>query len=306
MVDDPRRFYRIIHVTIFLALLVAGLVLTGLALTVPGEERPLLKGALEHLSSTFIVGAALGLAYEFFLRNEILDIFTVSVKRIAVNQQMFEIEIDRKIDIVRANLDLHAEEVTSKLSVSKGSERLGLCDVQPHENIVDYSNMIKESQELYFVFNDGRTWFSTHEADLADRLSDESKKTIVILNHKDSLFLDVLSSKVGQSRESLSLKISETVDKLTKMRCLGHDLQIFGHKLPSSYSLILSESTAVMIPYLMARKGDRIPCFSFSYGVPGGFYDVLRKDLMSLINDWSARLYPVELPFNGVPSVKPD
>lgn len=298
MANDSRRSYRLLNVVVALSLVLLGAGLLIVTLTFDESISELGKQLLEHAAGIVLVGGALGIVFEFFLRKEIFEIFNDSVVRLTNDQKSFEAIIDTKIDLIKSDLDVYARDVSNKLSLSQGSARIGLVNVHHQESNFDYSDMITNSTELTFVFNDGRTWFSQHEADIAERLADSSKKTIVILNSKSSNFLQSLGERVEQTPESLKSKIDESISKLLKLRRGGHDLRIFEHPLPTSYSLVMSEHSAILIPYLIAGKSDKIPCFFFAKGTRDGFYEALRKDVAALMYERGSQLHPQQPPLN--------
>ena len=296
MSASNHRPYRLINVVIALVIFSAGLILAIASISLSEAENNLLKSILENTSSTLIVGGALGLAFEFFIRKDLIDIFRKSVEDITSHHSSLESNVLSHVEIVINKIDSHAVDVSNRLSISNGVSILGISEIHAHENNLSYSDIIKFSKELFFVFNDGRTWFSTHEADLSDRLADGDKRTTVILNDRKSTFLSVLAKKVDQDAAALSSKIDESIYKLSKLSSKNHVLEIYGHNVPSSYSLIMNEEKAILIPYLMARKADRIPCFVFARGVTNGFYETIRKDVFALMNNYSEKVYPQELP----------
>lgn len=300
MADDSKRSYRLLNVVVALSLVVLGAGLLILSLTFESSISKLGKQLLEHAAGIVLVGGALGIVFEFFLRKEIFEIFNDSVVRLTNDQKSFETIIDSKIDRIRSDLDSYSRDVSNKLSLSQGSARIGLVNVHHQESNFDYSEIIASSNELTFVFNDGRTWFSQHEADLAERLADSTKKTTVILNAKSSNFLQSLGERVEQSPESLISKIDDSINKLLKLRRGSHDLRIFEHPLPTSYSLVMSENSAILIPYLIAGKSDKIPCFFFAKGTRDGFYEALRKDVTALMYERGSQLHPLQLPLQPV------
>lgn len=300
---STKRSYQQVNIIVALSLFIGGITLLLLVTVYEENIVPIFRKFLEHAAGVIIAGGALGCVFEFFVRKEIFDIFNSSIVSMTADQRAFENAIDAKVDSFRLDLQVYASDVSSKLSLSQGSARVGLTNVHHQENNFDYSEILTESKNLIFVFNDGRTWFSQHESDLASRLSDPSKSTSVILNSRTSSFLTSLAEKVEQSPESLSAKIDESVTKIIKLSKNGHELRIYEHPLPTSYSLVMNDHSAIMIPYLMAGKSDKIPCFFFSKGSKEGFYEALRKDVVALMGERGEQTYPPQLPNLRRPSV---
>ena len=227
----------------------------------------------QSLAQTIFVGAILGLVYETLLRHDIVNIFE-----------------DGNRELISASKTL-----SRQFNLSEQASSIGLIGVYPSEGAFDYSAVINEARELTFIFNDGRTWFSRHEADLSERLSKENRTTSVILVHPESKFLQSLSRKVDSEIETLKQKTKET-EKMLK-RCLNsnHRLRITGHHFPSSYSAVITETIAIYIPYPMARKEDRIPCFIYTSAVDGSYYYNIKRDVDALELRASELLFDSEI-----------
>lgn len=258
-------------------------VILGLALVLLGEQtsreaHPLLNGFFEATAVAVLTGSLLGLAYEFLLRKELMRHFDVSVSNL--RSQMTELRDD----------------IDARIGLSSNLIKLGLTEICPRENHYDYSDMFADSKRLFFVFNDGRTWFSNHEHDLNARAELSGKETHIILIHPDSPFIDALSVKVSQTPEELRKKIDETSKMISRLPWRSHKVQVYGHAVPTSYSLVISETKAVFIPYQMARKADKIPCFIFSAQASDGFYWSLWRDVKAILDlQDTKRLYPETL-----------
>jgi len=220
----------------------------------------------------------LGFAYEFFLREEVIGIFKQG------NEGLIE----------------RHDKLAEQFTLSGSCNKIGLDAVHIAESAFDYTEIINQSQELTFVFNDGRTWFSRHEADLSDRLARADRSTTVIIAHPASGFLPSLAEKVEADVDALTKKIEESVRMLRRNTKNNHRLKIFGHRFPTSYSAIISEKHAIFIPYPMARKEDKIPCFVFSSDVDSSFYHILKRDIDTLVARASRRIFDSEVHENDL------
>jgi hypothetical protein len=255
-------------------------VIGGLALIILAEHssravHPLLRGFLEATAISLLTGSLLGLGYEFLLRKELMRHFDESVT--ALKDQVEKIR----------------EDVDQRMHLSKNIDVLGMIEICPRENHYDYSDFFIDSKKLFFVFNDGRTWFSNHEHDLNARAELPGKETHIILINPKSTFVDALSSKVSQTPDELRKKIDETTRMVSRLRWRSHKVQVYGHSVPTSYSLVMSETKAVFIPYQMARKSDKLPCFIFSAATADGFYASLWRDVQAILDhSGTERLYP--------------
>lgn len=265
--------------------MIAGLfgVSTGLALiavseSIEREQHPIIYGVVASIAATLLTGGLLGLAYEFVLRKELLE------------------EFDRSLSTLQADIKAMTESVDRRMRLAASLNETGLQEVSPRESHFDYSDMIRKSKKLYFIFNDGRTWFSNHHDDLYARAANPKQETHIILAHPTSPFIESLSNKVDQTADELRSKIAETVKMISRIAWGEHKIAVYGHKMPSSYSLIMNERQAVFVPYPMARKADRIPCLIFSADAPDGFYHVLDRDVKALMqSQGTIRLHPPEL-----------
>lgn len=236
------------------------------------------SNVLKSIGTTLLIGGWLGLGYEFLLRKELLD------------------EIDLAIDSSNHSNKLSIEKIERRLNLSKSIEELGLLELGIRESHFDYSQMIVESEELNFVFNDGRTWFSNHESDLHKRSEKRSAKTHIILIHPESLFLDALSVKVDMKPDEIRAKTQETVRMLSRMPWSDGDLRVYGHPLPTAFSLVMNEHQAVFIPYQMSRKAEKIPCFVFQSSCPDGFYHAIKRDVREIASSSRTKLlHPQDL-----------
>lgn len=258
-------------------IIAAGGVIGGLGLIIASEHidrlaHPIVYNCAASVATTLLVGGLLGLAYEIALRRELVGHF------------------NRALNTVRIDVANTVDRVDRRIGLAHTIDHIGLDEIEPKESHFDYSDMIISSHKLWFVFNDGRTWFSQHAADIHERLQKPNLVTNIILADTHSPFLDALAVKVDDSKEELQRKVEGTVKLVGKLRTSDHKVTIYGHSMPTTYSLIMNETKAVFIPYPMARKADRIPCFVFSSASEDGFYGMLRRDVAALITHGSTRV----------------
>jgi hypothetical protein len=257
--------------------LIVGLVLVIIAEKIDRSINPLVRGLLETSAISLLVGGFLGLGYEFLLRKELLREFDDAIAGLTAGIRDIRLEIDHRMTLASA-VDI-----------------LGLAEIGERESHFDYTEMITKSKCLYFAFNDGRTWFSNHEHDISRRAEIAGFETHIILVNPDSPFINALGEKVSQTPEELRRKIDETTRMMSRLSW-SHNLNVYGHNMPTSYSLVMNDDKAVFIPYPMARKTDKIPCFVFSSKSDDGFYAALRRDVHELINlSGTTRLFPRSL-----------
>ena len=269
------KSYNLKSIIIGFICVTAGLATLILAESVDRDLHPIIYFGLISFAPVLAIGGLLQLGYEFLLRRELIKEFEKSV-RIVIHE----------LHQIRSDID-------NRIRLSHSLSEIGLCEVGPRESHFDYSDMIRSSQKLYFVFNDGRTWFSNHEYDLHARAQKAAVETHIVLAHPDSTFIASLAVKVDQSPEELRQKIRETVRMVSRISWPQDRIHIYGHMMPTAYSLIMNEERAVFVPYPVSTKADRVPCFIFAAGAADGFYGVLRRDIDNLIaKEDTKKLYP--------------
>jgi hypothetical protein len=269
------KSYNLKSVIIGFMCVTAGLATLIGAENVGRESHPIIYYGLVSLAPVLAIGGLLQLGYEFLLRRELIKEFEKSV-RIVIHE----------LHQIRSDID-------NRINLSQALSEVGLCEVGPRENHFDYSEMIKNSKKLYFVFNDGRTWFSNHEYDLHARARKGGVETHIILAHPESVFINSLALKVDQTVVELQQKIHETVRMISRIAWGENGVHVYGHMMPTAYSLIMNEERAVFVPYPVSTKADRVPCFIFAAGAADGFYGVLRRDIDNLIaKEDTKKLYP--------------
>jgi predicted transcriptional regulator with HTH domain len=261
--------------------LIFGLVGVVVLISVESIDRhahPVWYYGLVSVGSVLALGGLLQLSYEFQLRRELISEFEKAVK-----------SVTNEIRRIRADVD-------DRVNLSQALGEVGLVEVGPNESEFNYSQMLKNAKKLYFVFNDGRTWFSRHEYHLHERARDANLQTIIIVADPRSPFLPALAHKVDQTIDELRQKIDQTVKMMGRIGCGNDNIKVFSHMMPTSYSLIMSEERAAFIPYPMSNKADRIPCIIFDSCVTDGFYGVLDRDIKGLLAKEDTRqLFPQQL-----------
>ena len=277
-VEADLKGYNLKSIIIGFVCVTAGLATLIGAENIDRPGHPIIYYGLISFAPVLAIGGLLQLGYEFLLRRELIKEFEKSVR--AVIHELHQIRSD----------------IDNRINLSHALSEVGLCEVGPRESHFDYSDMIKTSKKLYFVFNDGRTWFSNHEYDLHARAGRSDVETHIVLAHPESVFINSLAIKVDQTPEELQQKIRETVRMISRINWGENRIHIYGHMMPTAYSLIMNEDRAVFVPYPVSTKADRVPCFIFSSVGADGFYGVLRRDIDNLIaKEDTRKLYPSSL-----------
>lgn len=243
MEAPSRERHRLRVLVVSLSSVAAALLLIAIGLAIK-EDQAFWSGMLTNIGQTALVGGALSLAYEYFLREDMIRIQDESERRIISTYGS----------------------ISEKFDLAEGCLVLGLSRTHLKEHAVDYSEILLSSPNLVMVFNDGRTWLSTHSADIAERMQKPNFKTTLVLTHPQSPFLSALAVKVESTEEHLRAKIAESTKMLSRLNGTGHKLRVVGHFMPTSYSLVMNDDRCIFVPYPISRKEDRIP----RTGVQGG------------------------------------
>ena len=248
------------------------------------------KDLLSSLSHTLLVAGLLSVIYEFFLRQEILQMVKKRVDELQAS-------ISAEMKSIEATIREENQFIQKYINLSESIKTLGLSLVAPSSSKFDYSELFNGDSPLYIVMNDGRTWASFHSASLAKRFKDSRKKTVFIVIHQESPFLAVLCQKVKSTREGLQAKINETIQNLKGYGADVDCLEVYGHQLPTTYSLVLNKNLAVLTPYPMAEKAEDIPAYVYRNTGPDAYYASIWKDVEALLKstDGTTKLFPPAL-----------
>ena len=253
--------YRWKNITI--ALGISALGLGGIAVA-PELSSETLKHLISTVGESLLVGGLLAFAFEFALRRDIL-------------RMIFEMK----------------EDIDANKRWGEVSKSLGLASILKSDHEIA-DELIRDSINLALVMNDGRTWLSTHENEVEQRLSKSDRETTVYLVHPQSPHLISLSRKVDATEQELRHKIGETIKLLRRHQKNGHRLRVYGHFLPASYSLIHTESFSCQTPYPIGRKVEQVPVFVFAnIGEGAAVYSSIAKDIET-IHTHALELFPNE------------
>lgn len=164
-------------------------------------------------------------------------------------------------------------------------EKIGLVGIEADCSNYDYSKILSESQQLVIILNDGRTWASVHRDRLRRRFSDPTKQTTFILCHPNSPMLQVLARKGSIEVPDLKSRIMQTVKLLDEIKQPTTQLEVLGHYLFNSYSLILGDDTAIIIPYFISRGGRTAPMFKYEETKDNSYFNYIVEDIERLRMD---------------------
>lgn len=152
---------------------------------------------------------------------------------------------------------------------------LGLVSVSTDASAHDYSELIISPRRLVIVLNDGRTWLSIHKERLRKRFSDPTKTTTIFLLHPRSEFLSTLAKKESTDVRNLQTKIYESLEIIASVRQSNQRLEVLGHHLYNTQSVVVGDAEAAVTPYFLSRGGRTVPVYTFiDMGGPCYFRDI--------------------------------
>lgn len=244
-------------VIISLGGLVASLVLLIVSQNLEANiNPPWIKTIIETVGSTLMVAATLGLLLEYTTKRDLLNM-----------------------------LEETNQSVSSQIRAFKALDELGLIDAYSDVNSFSFDELLLSSTEFIAVMNDGRGWVTRNAGKLRERLLIPNRKTTIILQHPESLMIEVLADKVLQSKDFLKEKISDTVKEMCSYpRGDNHELKIVGHPFFNVHSLFITEKIIVHTPYLISPGGrNTIPIFIFEKRGQGSLYQRWYADVEHLL-----------------------
>jgi len=198
----------------------------------------------------------------------------------------FSNHFDKISTLLKEGLNKQTQNISAQFGVSKNSEATGLVDLQLDAANIDFDSLIINSNKLIILLNDGRTWLSVQRDHLRKRFSDPKKETTLFIIHPDSPMINVLSRKGSIEPYSLIQRINETLQLLKEISVEDTNLEILGHHLFNPHSMILTEDTAIVIPYFVSRGGRTVPAFRYDHiNDDECYYNRLSEDLEKLRMD---------------------
>lgn len=265
VIPEHKKIYRLKNIVLALTFLVVGIGITFFATLLENSNLWFSNADswLLSIGQAILIGGMLNLAYEVYLREDII--------------YMNDLSSDRVINVIK---------------IDKNISHLGLVNVFPDSRRINFSKFLLNSKEITLLLNDGRTWFSNHEADLEKRIKNPELTTNVILVHPESEFVPVLADKVDTSSDRLKDKIEESVEMLKRLITSDSRLKIYGHLAPTTGSIFISEEYAYLCPYPMARKADAIPTYLYKISNEDCYYNTLKRDTDEILTQKSFRLFP--------------
>ncbi len=154
-------------------------------------------------------------------------------------------------------------------------------------NDISYSELIKNSKELRIVMTDGYNWIKKYAKQLEIRINRVDTITQILLSHPNSPSLVAICQRSGKSEEQQLNDINigaRHIASLVHEKSDGGGVKIYGHNLSNSYCLVMSESVAIVIPYLLKSGiGDQVPLFLYNnIGDSKELYDMYSADFQRI------------------------
>jgi len=125
-----------------------------------GIENKLTGKLSINLILTLLVTASVGTVYNIFFKNSILD-----------------------------GVGIH---VSKELNRGKGFSEVGLSEVHYEPSKYDFTNIIRNSEELCIIINDGKFWISSFHNELKSRLENKKMTKFVFLDLDNNNLNDVM------------------------------------------------------------------------------------------------------------------
>lgn len=186
--------------------------------------------------------------------------------------------VDKRI--ARRLSDL-VSDLNSNDTLTKSTRQLGLVELVPSITALSYGELFEDATDVTVLMNDGNQWIRNNLPWLRRRhVDNRAFKTTIILVHPASPYLSILARKQQTNESVLVSKIQRTAQIV--YRDMGPTVPCLGHFLVSAYSLVISEDTAVYVPYLTSRSRGTVPGLVFKRTQHAGFFDMLRADLDAL------------------------
>ncbi|MET0559845.1 MAG: hypothetical protein ABW065_14460 [Solirubrobacterales bacterium] len=183
-------------------------------------------------------------------------------------------------ELMDSRLEGFRREVLEFRGVEKQVRELGLSSAERSICDFDYSDAFRGARELTILMHDGASWLRENK----DWINSESRAGMrikAIFVHPESNFVPILAYRQRVPAALLAEKILASARLLQQE--FGDRCEVWGHVLPTSYSVVMSESKGVFMPYPASRERGRVPAFVFTDdNSSDGFLMQLRRDVEAL------------------------
>lgn len=155
-----------------------------------------------------------------------------------------------------------------------------------------------QDQDLLLVFNDARAWVEAHTEELKNRVLVRGQRVRVLLLHPQSNFLKVLDRKTEKLPNQEIMEIQYSFKILSELQRLRPNLvEVKGHYLFNPYTLILTTTEAIVMPYFLMKRGE-LPVLVFKNFGQESIYHQYRSDAESL---WAMSVHLTDQDFPITP-----
>lgn len=158
----------------------------------------------------------------------------------------------------------------------------GLSEFRSTFHGYSYEAIVKNSEKLIIIMNDGRSWIDSHRELLEYRAKIKKQKTTCVFIHPQSNFLKTLVNKNGKGLRNQLGELRRSISILEKIEQEHGLIEIKAHHFFNPYSLVLSDQLAVVTPYHYMESGS-LPMLIFDADHENSLYSKYEDDAKKLI-----------------------
>jgi hypothetical protein len=238
---------------------------------------------LQELASVLIISGALSVVSEYFLRGEFINEIRESEER------------------------LRRSTYTSE-SVKRLGE-YGVMDCYHDSSVYNFSEFMKESENVVICLNDARSWLSSNINALTEHLRSVDSTTVLIVINPKSDYTKILADKINAKLPYLSEKIKDACQKCIetyeRLESPKGSLTIYWHHLPVVNAIYFSDKRALVTPYTNSRPRAVVPLFVLTDSGKPSYYDFIKTDIEHLLSD-STTICVYKSNAGGKPEISPE
>ena len=180
------------------------------------------------------------------------------------------------------------EQISGLFGLSVEIRDSGISSVLPDPRDYDFRTIIRKSNRLSMVFNDGRRWISEHFTDFDARFQREDQVTELFVLNPESPSLDCVAAKNGDdpdtTREKVATSTTKLVDAYDAAGRIG-ELRIFFVPCFPTHSVILGDDKAVITLYTISSGKSPVPTIEVvENDTSVSLFDFIQHDLELLRN----------------------
>lgn len=180
----------------------------------------------------------------------------------------------------------HTNRIIQSINLSETAKDVGITNIYPTADQYDYKPIIKESERLTILLNDGRTWLNWNSESMQERFMDSKKETTFIFLHPESEFLEVMAHKVHSTVDILKSKLNESLHMLKDIKKANTNLKVYGHKFFNCHSIFMNEDIGIVTPYTISRARKVPVVFEYLENTnPNCYYLKIKDDIKVLLQD---------------------